>query len=504
MTQGIFLRSIKNKFIEDFITDIANTSTSYFITFGKNDPWPDDLIPPEADTSVTSSTYDVYKNIIYGKQVNSSDVNYVIKNIPWTNGTVYDYYDDKDSDLLNKNFYVVNFSNRVYKCLFNNYGAPSTVEPTDFNPNGDFVTLPDNYKWKYMYTISAADAAKFKSTDYIPVNTDPTVQQYAANGALHVIKITNAGANYPYANGQVLTRVTPFLIKVNPSGIDNISGIYQDSAFYVYSGSGNNFITNITDYTVNVLGNFITTSDITPVLDATSYYKIGPSVVITGDGTDAKAFAYVEPIANSIFNVDVISTGTGYTYATIGFNANTVALGSGGGATANSIISPQKGHGFDVPSELGCDTASISVEVNPADNFEDWSTFRQISLLYNPIASANSSIFLENTFTQYATFNLGFFSSQFEIGTTISGLNSGATAVVVYSTFTNVYVKNILGTFQLNEAIIEPVFSVSNIIAAINTNDLIPYSGDIFYYKNVEPISRYSGSKEQIKIYFKI
>jgi len=516
MAQGTFLRPIRNKFIEDFITDVGNTSTSYFVTFGKFDEWPtvydssnniisDDNNPPSTNNCLKVSTYDVYRNMLYGKQINETNVAYIIKRLDWTTGTVYDYFDDQDPNLYTKNFYVMNSSKRVYKCLFNNYGASSTVEPTDFNPNGDFVTLPDGYKWKYMYTVTSQQFNSFGTTDYIPVYDDVNVKTFASNGAIHVVIIDNAGANYPYANGTVVSQISPTVVKINPVGADSISGIYKDSSFSIYSGSGNNFISKIDDYVVNSTGNFITTNKIAPFLNSTSYYRIGPSVVFTGDGTDCEAFAYVEPVANSISRVDVVNQGQNYTYATVGFVANSAALGTGGGATARAVISPQKGHGYDTVTELGCDTAVISTEVkDPIDLLPNWATYRQLAVLYNPIASANGTIFLDNFFKQYTTLTTPYFAGLFPTGATVTGLSSGATGTVVYADQANIYITGIQGNFSQNETIYESLFGTTNIAASINTNELAPYSGEIFYYKNIEPIIRYSGSREQIKIYFKV
>lgn len=515
MTQGIFLKPIKNKFIDDFIEDVANTETSYYITFGKYDEWPtvyasngsiisDDNNAPEANSSIAISNFEVYRNMLYGKQFTGVNIAYVVNRINWTANTVYDYYDDQDPNLYSKNFYVVNSSNRVYKCLFNNYGAQSTVEPQNFNPNGDFVTLPDGYKWKYLYTINSLDYNRFASTSYVPVKRDTLVESYATVGAIHVIKIDNAGTNYPYANGSVVSRISPTVIQLSPSGLDNINGIYQDSTFYVYSGSGNNFISTIVDYTVNTTGNFITTSKPTPILNSTTKYKIGPTVTAVGDGTGMEAFAYVEPIANSILTIDVVNQGTGYTYANVTITANSLALGTGGRAAARAIISPPGGHGSNAITELGCDTTAISVEATPQDDLPTWATYRQLGILYNPTAVVNNSIFNETTFKQYTTITKGYRTGIYSKGSLITGLASGAEGTVIYSDSANIYLTAVKGSFQSFETIYEPSTGVTNIINAINTNDLIPFTGDIFYYKNIEPITRYSGSREQIKIYFKI
>jgi hypothetical protein len=66
------------------------------------------------------------------------------------------------------------------------------------------ITTADQYRWKYMYTISLGDFLKFTSSAYIPVKTllsddssvQWTVQQNAANGAIHHIAVANSGSGY--------------------------------------------------------------------------------------------------------------------------------------------------------------------------------------------------------------------------------------------------------------------------------------------------------------------
>ena len=502
MSSGIFLQAFRTKFIDNFIEDVANTQTSYYVAFGRNEPWDDEANPPVANTNIATSNYAVDRDMLFGKQVYGKDVAYMATNITWTANTIYDYYDDQDPDLYTKNYYVINSSNRVYKCLFNNYGVPSTVEPNDTNPNVDFNTYPDGYKWKYMFRVIRADYTKFATADYIPVETDPLVKTYAEDGAVHVIVVDNQGNNYPYGSGSIINRITPYVIQLANAGIDSISGVYQNSTFYVDAGSGNNFLTTITNYTVNTTGKFITTKDITPSLDATTRYKIGPQVYVEGDGTGLKAFAYVEPIANSIYDVQVISRGTNYSYANITFIANNIVLGAGGKAAAHSIISPIGGHGYDAPAELGCQTAGISIETSPLDGLPEWATYRQVSLIYNPISDAEQTVFLGDTFTQFTTLVTTANKSRFTVGGLVKGFTSGATAEVIESDQNHIYVKNVIGTFIPYETARDVTTGLTTIVSGINTGDLIPYTGSIFYYRNIEPVVRSTNSKEQVKLYF--
>lgn len=303
----------------------------------------------------------------------------------------------------------------------------------------------------------------------------------------------------------MVSRVTPKIIQVSPVGTDSISGIYTSSSIYVYAGTGNNFISTIDDYVVNTSGNFIITNSVTPLLDTTSKFKVGPTVEVVGDGTGVKAFAYVEPVANSVYDVEVIDTGSGYTQATVNFVANTLFLGSGGGAAARAIISPPGGHGYNTLSELGVDTLSISVEVaDPQDDLPNWATYRQVALLYNPKDSATGNTFLDNYFKQYTTLTYSFYAGSFPPGASIQGLLSGASGNVIYSDSSNVYLTDVKGAFAPYETILEPISGATTTVASINKGQLKSYSGDLFYYKNIEPVTRYPNSKEQVKIYFKV
>jgi len=88
-------------------------------------------------------------------------------------------------------FYVVSSDYKVYKCLDNNGGAASTVEPSGTSTS--ILATGDDYKWKYMYTLSAAQRQNFLSTDFMAVATDSTVSSAATDGAINIVKIKSAG-----------------------------------------------------------------------------------------------------------------------------------------------------------------------------------------------------------------------------------------------------------------------------------------------------------------------
>jgi hypothetical protein len=111
-----------------------NAQTIY--TFlSKVDAWPNDSnVPsPTADERYIKQTF---KNMFAAKLVKVSDMSPIIPRIDWASGTMYDYYRD-DIDMLEldengnliHNFYVKNRYDQVFKCLWNNNGGTSTVEP---------------------------------------------------------------------------------------------------------------------------------------------------------------------------------------------------------------------------------------------------------------------------------------------------------------------------------------------------------------------------------------
>ena len=135
----------------------------------------------------------------------------VIPRRNWTTGTVYDYYrhdyghyvtgstssvvtaDSGATALYDATFYVLTDDNNVYKCLDNNGGVASTVKPTGTS-NSILTTSPDGYKWKYMYSLSAAQQTNFLSTDFMAVATNSTVAAANTDGAIDIVKIKTAGS----------------------------------------------------------------------------------------------------------------------------------------------------------------------------------------------------------------------------------------------------------------------------------------------------------------------
>lgn len=184
-------------------------------------PWTDENDPP---TPQEDQQYlkNVYKNMFVAKQITTTDMSPIIERIDWTTGTVYDYYQDNvDMFSLNpagqitKYFYAKNRYDQVFKCLWNNNGAASTVEPIfepgTFNSNLIFQGA-DNYKWKYMYTITSGNKLKFMDASWMPVpigqNIPNPVSNFAGVGSIDVINVGNGGSGYDPANSTITVTIT--------------------------------------------------------------------------------------------------------------------------------------------------------------------------------------------------------------------------------------------------------------------------------------------------------
>lgn len=181
-----------------------------FVFLSKVIPWTDDN-NPEVPLQTQKYLKDVFANMFVAKQILSNNISPVIERIDWESGVVFDYYQDNvdmferdQNGFLVRQFYARNRYDQVFKCLWNNDGAASTVEPF-FKP-GNYGTNnifqdSDGYKWKYMYTIDVGSKKTFMDSSWIPVpigeNTPNPITNTAGHGDIEVINVTNGGSGYP-------------------------------------------------------------------------------------------------------------------------------------------------------------------------------------------------------------------------------------------------------------------------------------------------------------------
>ena len=197
---------------EQFAEAFSETSnTIMYLFIGKNTAFPNDNVPPTPVNSTANIEFTPWRDMYAAKRITTSDVTHAIERYDWASGTVYDQYDDTDTDLMDDDFYVMTEDYNVYKVLSNASGTASTTKPSGVSTSP--FTTADGYIWKYMYTVTTAKALKFLTNDYIPVQTlasdDGTdqwdVQAAAVDGGIHVVKVTAGGSGYATAPAVTIT-----------------------------------------------------------------------------------------------------------------------------------------------------------------------------------------------------------------------------------------------------------------------------------------------------------
>ena len=118
------------------------------------------------------------------------------------------------------------------------------------------------------------------------------------------------------------------------------------------------------------VGQYVVTADQfnSPALDLTSTFRIAPQILITGDGSGAKAICTVNTTSGSYFidYVEVKNNGNNYSFSNVSVLANP---SYGTGASLRAVIPPPGGHGADVATELGSNRLGVSVLYNNNENY---------------------------------------------------------------------------------------------------------------------------------------
>lgn len=245
--------------VNNFIKSVSDNRNSYYCFVGKADPWLDangdidDTAVIDANTSIAQIEQSVYQNMVFGKLLTNNDISFMTKRYNWSNGSVYARYDNNDPDLYSKNFYVINDTNDVYKCIYNGYGPnnpngkPSLIKPTAKPTRGNFQTS-DGYIWKYMFTCEPTAYLNFQTSNYIPVTPNNDVINNAVPGTIDNIVITNAGNNYQvYETGFLKTFVNNYVVEL-PSTSSPYDNYYTNSSIYLKTGFGAGQIRQISSY----------------------------------------------------------------------------------------------------------------------------------------------------------------------------------------------------------------------------------------------------------------
>jgi hypothetical protein len=206
---AIIKQQFRTENAANFVASFTTNPT--YMMIGQTRPWvasseyptASDTTPPTPEDTY-SQIFRTFKGSIAAKRIQANDVIQGVSRFNWVTGTAYIQYDSEDQALFGKAFYVMTPSFKVYKCLFNNFGGLSTVEPT--GTSTAHFTTADGYVWKYMYSISTGSVLKFLNDSFIPVESDSVVSAASVVGQIFSAVVVDGGSGY--TNGSQTCTIT--------------------------------------------------------------------------------------------------------------------------------------------------------------------------------------------------------------------------------------------------------------------------------------------------------
>lgn len=184
-----------------------------YLAIGKADAWDNEDDEPIVPSDSAGQEYYDYIDIYAMKRISQSSAISVIRRINWEANKVFQQYDNNVLDFYNTDFYCVNSNFHVFKCLCNNNGSPSLVEPT--GTSSKTIVTSDGYAWKFMYIVPTT-YYNFITNLWVPVRekleTDDQSDSYqwqvqlaAIDGAIEQINVVDGGSGY---SGNVTVDIT--------------------------------------------------------------------------------------------------------------------------------------------------------------------------------------------------------------------------------------------------------------------------------------------------------
>jgi len=388
-------KEFKTHNAKQFIESLDETSNSiYYVFTGKPQSYTEDSTPTPTD-SVTNSQYQVWDEMIYGKQITTSDAKHMIEKNTWATNNAYQAYDDRNGSLNGSAYHVITTEgadHHIWKCVANNQSSGnSTSKPLYSDVSSSLNTLylktADGYQWRFMYTITGTNHTKFATTAYVPYIAHTNASTNAVSGSLDAYLVTNSGNNYnEFCNGTftTVTNATSQVLSSSSFTLSTNDDFFNNCAIYIKSGTGAGGLNKIIDYVGSSKTITLQSAWGTNPSTSDSVFEITPSITLKGDGSDATARALVNTTSNTIANVEVVTRGSGYTYVDATIEANNMA--SANLAVIRAPIAPAGGHGSDPINELEASRVGISVEFANTEsaNIPTDNDFRQVGILKDP------------------------------------------------------------------------------------------------------------------------
>ncbi len=320
---AIVTNRLKKQVIKSLQADFNLASEDYYAVIGRSEDWNDSDIAPTA-----INTQREERNFRLSAQSGKAivDLSFVVPRYNWSSGAIYSAYDDAQVGYPAQTYYVMNDNNQVYMCIQQSMNAAGNAQVSTVQPSGNTTGVPfdtaDGYIWKFLYSISALDATKFVSANYLPVKL-----QGATNPDSPAPDVEQLAVQTAAISGQIV-------------------GYYVDSG-----GAG---------------------------------YTSDPTITVVGNGTKAKAGATTS--GGQVVKVELIDSSGSYTLGSGYDYANVVVSGGGSPskpAAVRAILATPLGLGGDPRDDLRSTAIMFNVKPEGTVNgdFIVGNDFRQVGLM---------------------------------------------------------------------------------------------------------------------------
>lgn len=451
--------------------------------------------------------------------VRSNKVISLNANLSYSNSNVSLSRRDNTYPYLANTFYVRNSRDQVFKCLFNNSRANSSIEPTiDLDgqlPENPFILTSDGYKWKYMYTIPAGLKQRFFTNRWMPVSNDSVVVAAATDGRIDLIKILWGGSGYingGNSNAAQIIEVTG----TDGQGANLVATVANGVVTGVTILTGGN---NYTEGTVT----FNSSADQLGLVTIGGVVNISSTVINANVSNTANQSFLGNVLVNDIVtinsesrNVVTVVSGTQLVVNTAFTNPanNQIMTVTRSNAVFDIQIGPNDGHGANPFRELGTHTVMISVEFEDTENetipMSDSTNifdFNQVGILLDPLVgngafTANQTNYRMSTRLEVSDPGLNNFidDETIYVGTSLTEATAIANVAHWDPGDNYLYINNITGTFS-GQQIVRGVTSGASVpVLSVSNSELKLYSGDLIYMENRTNVTRKDNQIDQVKV----
>jgi hypothetical protein len=425
---------------EAFIDSLQGSSDKYYLGIGRAHAWATDTTPDTPyENDDTENT--AWEGLFAAKKLDSIDSIYATVRKLWVSGTTYSEYDDQDTNIESKDYFVISDNNNVYICLKS--GGTCTVNPDIGGVTTSGVidnTSSDGYIWKYLFTVPVDTGSKFLTASFIPIHRITTSPAAGSDTAL----------------------LNQWAVQTN--AIDG--GIYNIKI--VSGGTG---------------------------------YTSAPTVTITGSGSSATATATVT--SGVITDISVTNPGSGYNNATItvtggsGSGGSLRAVISPNGGFGKDARNELRAHYVAINKVFNGDESNAIVSTN------DFRQIALLKNPVDSSTSAVATGTIYDTTSNLVVATGGSFAVDAEIegintGTKAIVVEYDSVNGIIYY---NQNVSTGYGTFVTTENVrLSSESGSGQDITAVNNPGLDKYSGDILFLENRTAVSRGSDQIETIRL----